>query len=65
MVLMCNEPEEWKFSTRVWKKNVHYLQNSMEQYEAKCVSDNKALRSKCVCIISITEEYVINAVWLV
>lgn len=21
MVLMCNEPEEWKFSTRVWKKS--------------------------------------------
>lgn len=46
----------------VFEKNVHYLQNSMEQYEAKCVSDNKALRLKCVCVISITEEYVINAV---
>lgn len=46
----------------VFERNVHYLQNCMEQYEAKCVSDNKAPSSKCVCIISLTAEYVINAV---
>lgn len=51
VVLMWNDPEELKFSTvLVFQRKVHYLQNCMEQYEAKCVIDNKAPSLKCVCL---------------
>lgn len=49
MVLLWNDPEEWKFSTCVWKESTLFT----KLYAAiwgKRVGDNKAPCLRCVCV---------------